>query len=223
MIGYIYLTPPLSQSSFFARVELLKSVPPNLQMYFQRFLLSFFLLGVFPLISAVACGFKLRDLGLRLKPKSFRTRWIGVLMIAGIVLGAVSSRFSDLAGYYPYYPNLDIAVEANGAVVLLLHSAAYFIFFYLPWEVLFRGILIFTIIKGIEDDAPYSALLLIACFQIIPSTLLHFGHPLSETLSAVLLGLIAGYVTLRSRSIIPVLVFHSALGISLDIFLSLPL
>ena len=70
---------------------------------------------------------------------------------------------------------------------------------------------------GEQSNSVSGKALLIASFQVIPSSLLHFGHPGSETIGAVFLGFIAGWITVKTRSIIPALLFHAASGIALDL------
>ncbi|HUX50091.1 MAG TPA: CPBP family intramembrane glutamic endopeptidase, partial [Spirochaetia bacterium] len=44
----------------------------------------------------------------------------------------------------------------------------------------------------------------------------HFGHPFNEMASAVLFGVLAGWLVVRTRSIIPGLLIHAAVGMTLD-------
>jgi membrane protease YdiL (CAAX protease family) len=46
--------------------------------------------------------------------------------------------------------------------------------------------------------------------------LLHVGHPLSETLGAIPFGLALGVLALRTRSILPGLLLHAAIGLATD-------
>jgi membrane protease YdiL (CAAX protease family) len=65
------------------------------------------------------------------------------------------------------------------------------------------------------------SLLAVACLQALPSTLLHFGHPWSETLAALPFGLAAGWLALATGSILPGLALHAAAGLFLDLFILL--
>ena len=58
-------------------------------------------------------------------------------------------------------------------------------------------------------------------FQTIPSTLLHFGHPLSELASAVVAGIVFGRLAWKTRSIVPGLILHAAIGLGTDGFIVL--
>jgi membrane protease YdiL (CAAX protease family) len=103
---------------------------------------------------------------------------------------------------------------------------------------LFRGILVFPLLRlleaggsgtsrrqGAAGEAGFrsgsAALLAVACLQALPSTLLHFGHPWSETLAALPFGLAAGWLALATGSILPGLALHAAAGLFLDLFILL--
>jgi len=221
MIGYIYLTPPVSQSSLAAGL-MNTSLEPALEMYVQRFLLSFLLFAVVPFAAARVCGYRLRDLGLKKPDLRFAPVWMLSAAAAGAVVGFLGIFSPALAAYYPYYEGLAAAVERYGAWVFLAHAAAYFLFYYVPWELLFRGVLLFPLLDApIERAMPEGRTLFLATIQVIPSSLLHFGHPAAETAGAVLFGFLAGWVTVKTRSILPALCFHAAAGIFLDLGLVL--
>jgi hypothetical protein len=58
-------------------------------------------------------------------------------------------------------------------------------------------------------------------FQTIPSTMLHVGHPLSELSGAVVAGIAFGILAWKTRSIVPGLILHAALGLGTDGFIVL--
>jgi hypothetical protein len=69
-----------------------------------------------------------------------------------------------------------------------------------------------------ESRAIVAALVL---FQTIPSTMLHVGHPLSELAGAVAAGIGFGILAWKTRSIVPGLLLHAALGLGTDGFIVL--
>jgi len=89
-----------------------------------------------------------------------------------------------------------------------------YLVYYISWEFLFRGFMLF----GLEKKYGALAAILI---QTIPSTIVHIGKPFGETMGAVIGGLIFGYLALRTRSIFYPLFMHALLGISTDIFVIL--
>ena len=218
MIGYIYLTPPESQLSLAARLEIDTGLDADLEMYIQRFALSFILFGAVPILAARLCGYKLRDIGFKKPECRHAWIWMIVAIAAGVVIGLGGSLSSTLAEYYPYDTGLADKVAKNGAWPFFTHAGAYITFYYLPWELLFRGVLIFPLLEeSIDNVAVSGKTILFAGMQTIPSTLLHSGHPIEEIAGAALLGFIAAWLTIRTRSIIPILLLHSASGVFLDL------
>jgi membrane protease YdiL (CAAX protease family) len=158
------------------------------------------------------------------------------LLLAVVVLGALAGAYNaPIYGYYPYSRTLTES-RPGGAAGFLLHAVLYVALYYLPWELLFRGILVFPLLRLLEGASAAggqgaageaglrsgsAALLAVACLQALPSTLLHFGHPWSETLAALPFGLAAGWLALATGSILPGLALHAAAGLFLDLFILL--
>ncbi|MBN1686914.1 MAG: CPBP family intramembrane metalloprotease [Spirochaetales bacterium] len=218
MIGYIYLTPPVSQSSLAAQAGIRTGWGENVEMYVQRFALAFLLLGALPGLAARISGYRLRDLGVRKPRLRFAPAWLAAALVAGGIVGLAGASSPALAEYYPYDSGLAERVAQYGAWPFLAHLGAYFFFYYLPWELLFRGVLIFSLLdESIDNATTDGKTLFIASIQVIPSALLHIGHPAAESVGAVFLGFAAAWVTVKTKSIAPVLLFHAAAGIFLDL------
>lgn len=216
-IGYIYLTPPVSQLNLISRLGFNTGWSGDYEFYIQRFILAFMLFGVIPVTAARFCGYRLSDLGLR-KPEC---KNLVLCLISALGLGAVfgvgGSFSAGTSQYYPYDGALVEKVAAGGPWPFLLHLVLYGFLFYLPWEIVFRGALIFPLLdEKIENVIPTGRTLFLASIQVIPSSLLHFGHPIEETIGAVIFGFFAGWLTVKTRSIIPALIIHAATGIFLD-------
>ncbi len=222
MVGYIYLTPPLSQSSLAVRFHWDTGLSSDLEMYLQRFALTFVLFGVFPFAAARACGYGFRELGFRMPVNRRGLLLLAAAAAVGAAVGFSGVSSPSLSMYYPYYGGLARAVQRNGAWPFLAHAAAYFGFYYIPWELLFRGVLLVPLLDVPIDRAEARGrTLFLASIQVIPSALLHFGHPALETVGAVFLGFVAGWLTVKTRSLLPILFFHAAAGIFLDLALVL--
>jgi membrane protease YdiL (CAAX protease family) len=221
----------------------------DLPVYAWRFLLSFLVLGALPLAAALALGERPGGLGLRW-PRPLPRRWVFPLLLAVVVLGALAGAYNaPIYGFYPYSRTLTES-RPGGAAGFLLHAVLYLVLYYLPWELLFRGILIFPLVRlagggpaagsgpaggrgiaaasgpavriglGAANRVP-PGLLAIALLQALPSTLLHFGHPWSETLAALPFGLALGWLALATGSLLPGLALHAAAGLFLDLFILL--
>jgi len=228
------LTPPLLDPELAAALPFLGGLPFEDAAYWLRFALSFLLLGLAPLGLAALLGDRPAELGLRFDAPILRSPLYWLSLPAAAALGAIGALSPDLASYYPYARGLAGRVAAEGALPFLAHAAAYLLLYYLPWELFFRGFLLLGLAKGSptgaagrarwagtatgvsagpEGQALAAALVL---FQTMPSTMLHVGHPLSELFAAVLAGLGFGVLAWRTRSILPGLLLHAAIGLGTD-------
>jgi hypothetical protein len=209
--------------------KVLLTLPGDFPSYAWRFLCSFFLLGVFPLTACLLIGKKPYELGLVGPKPLFYKKWIFIPLGAGIVIFSLINAYSPgLFAFYPYADSLVGAVGSRGALPFLLHAAGYTLFFYLPWEITFRGALILPFVyilterrKTPERWETVPILLTVALLQTIPSSLLHFGHPYMETLGAVAFGALMAVVVLRTRSILWPVVIHAGAGVTMDLFIIL--
>lgn len=225
-------TPPLLTPAMAARLPILGGLPGDLAGYWARFSLSFLLLGAAPAILAAAFRERPADLGLVLRTPLLRKPLFWLLVPAAMLIGAFGATSPDLGSFYPYSRDLVAKVREAGFAPFAGHFAAYFFLYYVPWEFFFRGFLLFPFAlaaerlsaraPGSEADGSKAAILAAAVFfQTIPSTLLHFGHPLTELASAALAGIVFGLLAWRTRSIVPGLVLHASLGLGTDLFIVL--
>ncbi len=109
--------------------------------------------------------------------------------------------------YYSVYPFNPFAGVSWGA--LITHSVFYFFLYYLPWEFMFRGFMLL----GLSRTLGVGPAVLI---QVLASSMLHYGHPLPETLGCIGGGLLWAFFVLRTRSIWAGWWQHALLGIALD-------
>ena len=238
---YSAFTPPLLTPEAAARLPLVGSLPGDLPGYWARFILSFLLLGLAPAAMAFAFREKPPDLGLSLKTPILRKPWFWLLLPLAAAIGAIGASSPDLGSFYPYSRDLIGVVGKRGMLPFVGHFAAYFFLYYLPWEFYFRGFLLFPFALAAEKsfaaagatagatagaatavaEARATVLAALVLFQTIPSTLLHFGHPLTELASAVAAGLVFGVLAWKTRSIIPGLLLHASIGLGTDLFIVL--
>jgi membrane protease YdiL (CAAX protease family) len=227
-------TPPLLTIEAASRIPLIGGLPGDLPGYWARFALSFLLLGVAPALFALALKKKPSELGVTFKTPILRKAWYWILLPVCVAIGAIGATDSGgLGSFYPYSRDLIGRVREAGIAPFIGHYAAYFFLYYVPWEFFFRGFLLFPFLaaaesalgpESAEDDETRKAarsvlLAAVVLFQTIPSTMIHFGHPLSELASAVAAGLIFGVLAWKTRSIVPGLFLHAAMGLGTDLFI----
>jgi membrane protease YdiL (CAAX protease family) len=100
------------------------------------------------------------------------------------------------------------------ASLFLLYEFSYILLYYVGWEFFFRGYMLFGLREKFGDT--YAILL-----QVIPSSLLHFNKPEPEFLGSIILGLVLGYLALRTRSILYPIIIHAYIGVSTDLLVTI--
>lgn len=183
----------------------------DIYRYVYQFLATLILFFLFPLviIKLVFKG-KLKNYGLTLGDKRFGLRFIIItipLIVTPImILGAY---MPQIRAVYP----LSKLVQ-DKASVFLLYEFSYVLLYYVGWEFFFRGYILFGLREKFGDT--YAILL-----QVIPSAILHFNKPEPEFLGSIILGLVLGYLALRTRSILYPLIIHSYIGVSTDLLVTI--
>lgn len=193
------------------RSSLLGQSDRDIYSTIYEYLVAFFLMFCIP-AAVVKLAFK-SDLG------AFGLRWGNTrhgLRIVALALPLllcavyVGSGTSAIQAEYP------LARSAMGSPFLYLAVEIFYLLFYLGWEFLFRGFMLF----GVAER--YDAVLAIV-IQTMASTLVHIGKPASETFAAILAGLAFGYLALRTRSILYPLILHAVVGIGTNLCVTLRL
>ncbi len=171
------------------------------------FLSSFVLFGLVPLI-VIKFVFResLGDYGIRLGDWSFGWKALLVLGVIYAISAYPSSKMPDFLAEYPVFRNAGRSGET-----FLLHSLSY-LFFYIGWEIYFRGFMQFGLRSSLGD---WNAILV----QVLASCLVHIGKPAGETFSSILGGLIWGVLAFRTRSVVYGIATHWILGVALDAFI----
>lgn len=166
---------------------------------------AFFLMGVFPaLIVKFVFKENLRDYGFTLgivKRTAFNICLFLPIMLA---IGWFSGNTQAFYNVYPYNPLAGLSPTA-----FAIHSLLYLFLYYLAWEFMFRG---FIQIGLTEKLGAVPAILI----QVVASTMLHYGHPASETFGCIAGGLLWGFLVYRTKSIYTGWAQHAILGIALD-------
>lgn len=164
---------------------------------------SFFLLPA--LIVKLKFKENLSDYGFQRGDSSSGIKFLLVAVPVVLPFIYLSSFQSDFQMEYP------LPLLARESTKYLLLWECVYLFYYIGWEFLFRGYLLFGLEKKI---GAYWAIL----FQTLPSTIIHIGKPEGETLSAIVAGVVFGAVALRTRSVFYPLILHYIVGISMDVF-----
>ncbi len=173
------------------------------------FVSSFVLFGLIPaLIIKFVFHESLSEYGIQIGDWSFG--WKALLVVGAVyaVSGYTSSKMPEFMAEYPVYRGAGASGET-----FLLHAFSY-LFFYIGWEMYFRGFMQFGLRTSLGD---WNAILV----QVIASCLVHIGKPASETFTSILGGLIWGILAFRTRSIVYGIATHWILGVSLDAFIVL--
>ncbi|MGI6401455.1 MAG: CPBP family intramembrane glutamic endopeptidase [Thermoguttaceae bacterium] len=173
----------------------------------RKIWVAFFIMGVFPaLIVKFIFKESLADYGLY--PKSIKRTLNSFLNFAPLflILGWLSAQSKVFYSVYPYNPFAGVSWKA-----LLLHAAMYLFLYYFAWEFMFRGFMQIGLADSL-GSVPAAVMI-----QIIASTMLHYGHPFSETLGCIAGGLLWGYLVLRTKSLWSGWWQHALLGITLDV------
>ena len=87
--------------------------------------------------------------------------------------------------------------------------AALYALYYISFEFFYRGFLLFTL----EDAWGLSAAV---WTQVLLSTLIHVGKPLTETLAAFPAGFLFAFLALRTRSLVWPILLHLTIGLVTD-------
>lgn len=109
------------------------------------------------------------------------------------------------------YPHLHSATSSWN--VFLIYEAL-FLFYWLGWEYLWRGFVLF-------GTAPAVGAPLAIVIQTVPFAILHAGKPIPETYLSIVGALVLGAIVWRCRSFWIAVPLHAAQMLSLDLFCTL--
>ena len=130
----------------------------------------------------------------------------GILGIIMIVMGYIGSKDPHFIAEYPLYKGAGASWQ-----MFTLHAVGYLLF-YIGWETFFRGLMQHALSPRF---GVWGAILV----QSAISCIVHIGKPTGEIYGAVFGGIIWGIVVYRSRTILPAILTHWLLGLSLDFFI----
>ncbi len=148
-------------------------------------------------------GRSLRDYGLRM-PRRSKHLWVYPAMFA-LMLGPLwwASGTEAFLATYPFYP---FARVAPG--LWLVFEAAYALQF-LALEFFFRGFLIFSLHRRMGEAA--------ILVSMVPYCMIHFLKPFPETLGAIVAGVVLGFLSLRTGSVLGGVAVHWSVALTMDL------
>jgi membrane protease YdiL (CAAX protease family) len=155
-----------------------------------------------PAIAVKLTGARLADFGLRVGHGDARVYALLFLLMLPLVAGAAMT--PDFSSYYPFYKVPD------GQPLwprLAIWEAAYAVQF-LAVEFFFRGVLV----HGARHRFGAWAILL----PLLPYMMIHFGKPWPESAGAVVAGLVLGYLSLRTGSVLYGAMLHIGVALTMD-------
>jgi len=172
-----------------------------------HFLASALLLGALPVaVAHWLCGFPLRELGLGIGRWKEGLVWVAIGVPIAVLAGWIASGSPAMRAVYPLDPSVVAEIGS-----FLPHAGRNLLYF-VAWEILFRGVLLFGLRPRTGDGTANAT-------QTGLSVIAHFGRPMTETFSAIPAGLAFGWITLRVQSIWYVAVIHWVVGMSMDWFI----
>ncbi len=220
VISILYITVILTLYCYFGTAGFfLKSFPQTdnkeyWSVLYHNFspLLFFFSAGLL----FVRFGLKepLSESGLGLGDKKWGIKVCLILTPVFILSGLVSAFDKEMNTMYPLARGILFAPVGYA----LLYFLSYFLY-YVGWEYLFRGI-------GIRMISKKSGAMMAVAVTTLVSALIHtsiagFGKPFTETFSAIVAGIVFGYIAYRTKSIWYTVWLHMVVGFSQDIFIIL--
>ena len=178
---------------------------PSISARLAQFVFVFVCFFLLPFLFARLLGDRPRDLGF-----AFSSARIGAVFVSVGLLAAVPALYfttmrPDFQAEYP------LAKEALQDWATLAYYEASYLLYYVGWESFFRGFLLFGLRPSLGDFPAIA-------FETLGSTLLHIGKPLPELWASLVAGFLFGYVALRTRTFLWVLLLHYAVGVLTDLF-----
>jgi membrane protease YdiL (CAAX protease family) len=174
--------------------------------YFQ-FVSFFIIAGLLPALYAWVSGVRLSELGLGAGDARFGAKFLLLIPIMVLPVAYVASGMADVRAEYPMCQALYTRRD-----LVIWYELAYVAVFYTAWEFYFRGLLLF----GLKSELGATNAILI---QTMASSLVHIGKPEGEILGSIPIGLLFGWLALRTRSIWYGWAVHASLGVLTDLFI----
>ncbi len=109
------------------------------------------------------------------------------------------------------YPHSQI-VRSDWTLFLLYEAA--FILYFIGWEFIWRGYMLFGLL-------PHTGASVAVLAQMIPFVILHYGKPMPETFGAIAAGIALGALSIRTRSFWYAVLIHWSVMLTIDLLATL--
>jgi membrane protease YdiL (CAAX protease family) len=153
--------------------------------------------------AALTPGLKVRQTGIGLGDWRTGLAATAAVLLVFLPIVFVASRMPAFAGHYPLCSGARKAWSLF--LVYELAYAAYFV----AWEYMYRGYLLFSLEKSMGKMAVFA--------QMMPFAIIHFGKPEAETFGAIIAGIFLGLLALRTRSFWYGAIIHIAVAVTMDL------
>jgi membrane protease YdiL (CAAX protease family) len=200
-------------SSFFHYSNLLKKQTDDFKAFIRYFVSFFVLLFAIPFVFILFFFPQpweaLASMGLQ-----FGKSKLGLLIILiGIpvtaALAYISAKDPAIKKQYPFSKK-----ACESPKKFALYEISYLIFYYSAWEFTFRGVLLFTLIEWMGEDA--SGIIMAILIQTMIATVYHLGHPYMEIIGALFGSILFGIIAYATQSILYTIFLHALIGILND-------
>jgi len=179
----------------------------DIYSFYWQFGIFFLLMGMLPFLYLInKKKYFLKDVGLGIG--DWKIGLFLVLLITPVIIALIwiASGMPSIQSEYPMLRSL-----LHDRSKFWPYEVAYLLFYYISWEFYFRGFLLFSLAKKMGK---VNALLI----QTALSCLVHLGKPEEETLGAIVVGVLFGWIAFNTRSIWYVFILHACIGIFTDYF-----
>jgi CAAX protease family protein len=140
-------------------------------------------------IVGVIFGEPISDYGFRMGDWRQGLKWSAIVILIAIPVLYGAAHMAEMTEYY--------AAGAKQSPPIIIARAVVELF---GWEFLFRGFLLFGLLRVIGPSA--------VVIQAVPFALAHLGKPEVETLSTIFGGTLFGWIAWRSRSFLYAFLVH---------------
>jgi uncharacterized protein len=200
-----YWTKSFYLSDLASRFVLFNNPEQTAELY--TFFSAFILFGILPLLLIrFLFNEKISSYGLQLGDWRFGLKAFLILAPIFVLASYASINKPDFLAEYPLFKGAGASPSA-----FMGHALTY-LFFYIGWEIYFRGFMQFGLRESLGD---WQSILV----QTALSCIVHIGKPSGEIYSSVIGALVWGIIAFRTRSLFFIILIHWLLGVSLDFFI----
>ena len=192
-------------SDLASRFVLFDDLQRTAELY--TFFSAFMLFGLLPLaVIRFVFKEKISPYGLQIGDWRFGLKAFLVLAPVFVIASYSSINNPDFLAEYPLFKG------ASASPSMFLSHALAYLFFYIGWEIYFRGFMQFGLRQSLGD---WQSILV----QTALSCIIHIGKPAGEIYGSIIGALVWGIIAFRARSLLFIILLHWLLGVSLDFFI----